>query len=69
MPTVDLPIISVSTGDLRDDLQPPLIFCRSAQIESKPQTHALLWSDLTDVVTSQVATPIGIQLAEEWSRP
>jgi hypothetical protein len=65
MPTVDLLIISVSTGDLRDDLQPPLIFCRSAQIEPSHKLVLFCGSDLTDVVTSQVASPIGIQLAEE----
>jgi hypothetical protein len=53
-PTVDPAMISVSTDNLRDDLQPPFIFCRSAQIESKPQTHAPLWLrfDFFDQITN-----------------
>jgi hypothetical protein len=74
-PTADPAMISVSTDDLCDDLPPLLIFCRSAQIESKPQTHALFWlrfdcfdqianrfTDLTVVITSQVASLISAQL-------
>ncbi len=42
--TVDLTMISVSPDDLRDNLQPLLIFCRSVQTEFNPQTQALLWT-------------------------